>query len=230
MGEGGNGQFNTRIAAPEYRKAFAARGWDLMTLDPGEAAKRIAASAVRADLVAALDDWALHEPEPVLQNRLLEVARRAEPAPWTDALRSPAVRNDKSEVEKLAVDADPAGTSPRALGVLARLMMRHGLDPVPLLATVRAKHPADFELALLLGLWHTGNSKRRTRARSPNPTHHRHRGSGSGTKRAKRSARTRPPVRCGRSCTPSGSTWARRYVRHGRPAGGHRRGQTGHSA
>ncbi|QJW95457.1 tetratricopeptide repeat protein [Frigoriglobus tundricola] len=157
----GAGQFNARSAAPEYRAAFMVRGLDVATLDPVEAAQKIAASPVKAELVAALDDWAVHEPEPGLQNRLLEVARRADPAPWTDALRSPAVRSDKSEVEKLAAGADSADVPPTALAVLARLMVRHGLNPAPLLASARAKHPTDCELALLLGLWYSGATKGR---------------------------------------------------------------------
>ena len=72
---GGRGDFNTKIASPEYRKAFAERGLDLPTLAPAEAAKRIAASAVKADLVAAVDDWALYEPADMFRNRLLEIAR-----------------------------------------------------------------------------------------------------------------------------------------------------------
>ena len=60
---GGNGNFNEKIAAPAYRQAFAERALDLKTLDPAVSARRIAASAVKAELVAAVDDWALHEPE-----------------------------------------------------------------------------------------------------------------------------------------------------------------------
>jgi len=169
VAENGAGPFSARTAALEYRAAFMARGWDVATLDPVEAAHEIAASSVKAELVAALDDWALHEPEPGLQSRLLEVARRADPAPWTDALRSPAVWNDKAEVEKLAVGADSADAPPTALGVLARLMMRHGLNPVPLLTSARAKHPIDCELALLLGLWYSGTGKGRNESAITEP-------------------------------------------------------------
>src|SRR5262249_7558604 len=44
---GGNGDFNTKIASPEYRKAFAARALPLDTLDVAQAATRISASAVK---------------------------------------------------------------------------------------------------------------------------------------------------------------------------------------
>jgi len=47
---GGGAYYNTRIAPPEYRVAFANRGLDLTALAPAEAARRIAASAVKAEL------------------------------------------------------------------------------------------------------------------------------------------------------------------------------------
>jgi hypothetical protein len=61
------------------------------------------------------------------------VARRADPGPWTDRLRDPAVRNDRSAVEKLAEDADPARTSTATLSVLAQRMGELHLNPGPLL-------------------------------------------------------------------------------------------------
>ena len=54
----GKGHFNEKIASPAYRQAFAERDLNLTTLDPAVSARRIAASAVKAELVAAVDDWA----------------------------------------------------------------------------------------------------------------------------------------------------------------------------
>jgi tetratricopeptide (TPR) repeat protein len=150
-GEGRAGEFNKRIAAPAYRGEFARHGLDLLSLSPAAAAMRIAASAVKTELVAALDDWALHEPEPAVCERLLEVARQADPGPWTDRLRDPAVRNNPEGVKQLAADVDPAGASAANLSVLSELMVRQKVNPVPLLSKAYAAHPADFELAFLLG-------------------------------------------------------------------------------
>jgi predicted ribosomally synthesized peptide with SipW-like signal peptide len=156
----GRGKFNLKIAAPEYRRAFTERDLDLTTLGPAEAAQRIAASAVKAELVAAVDDWALHEPEPAVRDRLLDVARRADPGPWTDRLRDPAVRTDRAAVGKLADDLGRTGTSPATLTVLATLMWSEGLIPAPMLTAARTAYPAEFELAFALGLWYvkTGRS------------------------------------------------------------------------
>jgi tetratricopeptide (TPR) repeat protein len=157
--EENKGEFNTKIAPPEYRTAFAKYGLDFVSLAPVEAAKRVATSAVRADLVAAVDDWALYEPDPAVRARLLEIARRADPGPWTDRLRDPAVLGDRTAVAALARDAAPATTSPTALSALAEQMKRYGLNPVPLLAAARSQHPTNFELSFALGQWYGGSSK-----------------------------------------------------------------------
>jgi tetratricopeptide (TPR) repeat protein len=151
--EGAKGHFNTTIAAPEYRTAFAAHGLDLPKSDPAEAAKLIASSPIRVELVAAVDDWALYEPDDAVRDHLLVVARKADRGDWTDRLRDPAVWGDAGALKKLAAEADPAATSSAALSVLSNLMERKGLDPSPLLSAARAKHPTDFELAFVLGRW-----------------------------------------------------------------------------
>ncbi len=156
--EGGGGDFNTKIAPPEYRAAFAAFGLDLTVLAPIDAAGRVAASGVKADVVAAVDDWALYEPDVALRDRLLDVARRADPGPWTDRFRDPKVRADKSAVERLAVETDVKHVAPAALSALARLMRRRNLDSAPLLTAARAAYPGEFELAFSLGQRH-GDSK-----------------------------------------------------------------------
>jgi tetratricopeptide (TPR) repeat protein len=161
MQPGGKGAFNLKVAAPAYRRTFTERGLDLTRLDPAEAAKRIAVSGVKAELVAAVDDWALFEPAPAIRDRLLNVARRADPGPWTDRLRDRAVHSDRGALAKLARDADAARASPAALSVLAERMGRLGLDPAPRLIVARTVYPDDFGLAFTLALWHTSRGDER---------------------------------------------------------------------
>lgn len=150
----GDGDYNTKIAAPEYRQAFAEHGLDLTKLPPQEAVARIAGSGVKAEIVAAVDDWALYEPNEPLQMRLCEISRKADPGPWTDRLRNPVEWKDRDAVFRLAAKADPAHTSPAALSMLAEVMKRNRLDPSPLLTTARAAYPSEFDLAFALGQWH----------------------------------------------------------------------------
>ena len=156
---GGKGDFNTKIAAPEYRKAFAGFGLPFDTLEAAEAARRIAASPVKTELVAAMDDWALYETNERLRDRLLEIARKADPGSWTDRLRDPAVRRDAIAVVKLLAATDLATTPPAALSVLAAVMERQHLDPSPLLLAARAQYPTNFELAFTLGRWQSIHGK-----------------------------------------------------------------------
>ncbi len=155
---GGKGAADPKSAAPHYRAALAEYGLDLATLDPATAAKRIATSDLKIELVAAVDDWALWESDAGLRDRLLEVARRADPNAWTDRLRDASIWTDRAVVTKLAAEVDP-GAAPAAVCVLAELMQRHKLDLDPLLAAARAKHPTDFELSFTLAQWRARTRK-----------------------------------------------------------------------
>jgi tetratricopeptide (TPR) repeat protein len=156
---GGRGRLNTKSAPPAYRRTFAEHGLDLTSLPPADAARRLVASAVCAELVTAVDDWALYEPDTDLRDHLLEIARTADPGPWTGRLRDPAVWRDRRALVQLAGSADPATIPPALLGVLTELMKRNRLNPVPFLLAARTRYPADFELAFALGQWHAANSK-----------------------------------------------------------------------
>ncbi len=154
---GDGGEFNTDVAPPEYRKAFAECLVDLDTADVGEAAARIAASAIKENLVAALDDWAILETDEVTKRRLLDVTRRVEPGAWLDRVRDPAVWENADALQELAAEADAVNAPPAALNVLAWLMKRRDLIAHAFLTACRARHPADFELAFVHGQCHLEN-------------------------------------------------------------------------
>ncbi len=138
-------------ASGDFRRAFADAGFDLTGDDLAAAAARVAASPVRAELVAGLDDWASTEPDRALRARVLEVAKLADPGPWTDRLRDVAVRGDDAGVVALAAQADPAALTPAALVALARVMLDARLDPAPVLLRAHAAHPNDFRIVFHLG-------------------------------------------------------------------------------
>jgi len=146
-------RLETTSAPPAYRAAFAARGFDFAAGDPQALADRARASAVSRALVAALDDWAVHDPDAAVRDRLLAVLRKADPGPWLDAFRDPAARRNRMALGLLARSADPAAVPPAAVVALAELMEARGLDPGAVLAAAHARHPADYDLALQLGLW-----------------------------------------------------------------------------
>jgi tetratricopeptide (TPR) repeat protein len=151
VGTDGRGQFDTASAPPAYREAFRVAGYDLAAGDPADLAKRVRSSAVRQNLVDALDDWSLDEPDPVLVGRLLEVAGGADPGPWKERFRTSAVRADRAKLARLAEEADPAALSAVAVVTLAALMERQGADAAPLLTIALNHHPADFRVPFFLG-------------------------------------------------------------------------------
>src|SRR5947209_4100370 len=129
----GKGHFDELASPPAYRAAFRARELDVIDGDPADTGDRVRASGVRAWLVAALDDWALLEANAAARDRVLAVARRADPGPWLDRFRDPVLRAKAAEVWRLASEADPAAMSAGTLTALAGLMRNRGLDPKPIL-------------------------------------------------------------------------------------------------
>ena len=79
-------------ADAEYAAAFRAYGVDLDELDPTTAGQALAASPAAANLASALDQWAFLRRGRILRDpsgaeRLVAVARVADPDPWRNRLR-----------------------------------------------------------------------------------------------------------------------------------------------
>jgi hypothetical protein len=136
----------------EYPKAFRARGLDVLGGDPTAVAEAVATSPVHPELVAALDDWAALPLDEPTRSRVLAVLRRADPGPWLDRFRDPAVRADQMRLWWLARSADPAALRPATLAALAEVMGASGLDPGLLLLRALYAHPNDFHIPFQLGL------------------------------------------------------------------------------
>ncbi len=135
----------------EYPAAFAEAG---LVPAPGrqkEAALRITQSPIKDQLLAALDDWAYWEHRarhPDLAGRLLGIARRADPDPWRDKIRDPALLKNQQGVVKYAREAlrddeSLARLSPQMLNLVA-LRLPNGPTKTTWLRTAQALHPADF--------------------------------------------------------------------------------------
>ena len=110
-----------------YSEAFTGYGLDVEKLSPAEAADRIRASALRKELVVALDGWARYYPvesgkisrKGALAARLLEVAEKADDDAWARRLRSALQGNDQEEVKKLAESPEAKTASPSSCLLLA---------------------------------------------------------------------------------------------------------------
>jgi Flp pilus assembly protein TadD len=153
------GQFDKASAAREYEAAFRESGIGAETEAAEVVAERIRASAVREQLVAAVDDWALRVQEPERRAWLLAVARAADPDPWCDRFRDAAVWKDRAALVRLAREAKVNELSPQILIALGTQLRSHGADAVPLLTAAQRRFPSDFWLNSGLG-WASYEAKR----------------------------------------------------------------------
>jgi serine/threonine-protein kinase len=149
------GNFDNKTAESDYAAAFREAHLGEVGDDEAAVAARVRDSGVSGPLVAALDDWYVVTGEPS-RTWLLGVARLADPDPWRDRFRDPAVRGDHKALRALADEAlrddgkELGQLSPQALDALGELLGR-GADAVPLLRAAQRRYPDDFWLSLHLG-------------------------------------------------------------------------------
>ena len=136
--------FNNAQADREYQKTFRDAGLGAPPDDPDGAAGRVKASAVRAPLVAALDDWAVCSSDAVRRDWVLRVARGADPDAWRDRVRDPAAWGDVAVLAELARTAPVAEQPLPLLLALGERLDLSGGDGVGLLRLVQEHHPDDF--------------------------------------------------------------------------------------
>jgi serine/threonine-protein kinase len=132
-----------------YRELFRQRGLGSADEPPAVVAERVTTSAVRQQLLAALDDWARATSDRKSREWVLTVAQRADPQPWRDRLRDPAVWTDPKAMAERVRGVRATDLSPQAAVVLARLLP--DAQAVGLLKQTQQKHPGDFWVNFTLG-------------------------------------------------------------------------------
>ena len=122
-----------RIARSDalYAAAFREYGIDPLGSDVAEAGRQVASSAIGATLLAALDHWAGETGPWHLQfrpngERLLAVARAADPDPLLDRVRQPDLGSDPAALRKLAAEIDPDKLTPAAILRMVRILQELG--------------------------------------------------------------------------------------------------------
>jgi serine/threonine-protein kinase len=153
--------FDRVRADGEYARAFQDHGIDVDSLEPAQAAERIRAQAIRTELVAALDDWALlrrvtRKKSPEAWRRLLEIARLADPDPWRDPLRRALAESDKQTLAKLAEQKEVATLSAPTLILFGNTLAGLGdfRGAVQLLQQAQQRYPSDFWINFHLASFH----------------------------------------------------------------------------
>jgi serine/threonine protein kinase/tetratricopeptide (TPR) repeat protein len=146
--------FDADGAILHYTEAFRTYGLDLDELEPDQAAARIEVSAIREQLVAALDDWLLKLSQTGgNQQRLMAVLARADADAWRRQLRIAFVNREPEALRELARKANAARHPPADAVLLVKELLKLGdLGPaVEFLRLAQQEHPGDFWLNHELG-------------------------------------------------------------------------------
>jgi tetratricopeptide (TPR) repeat protein len=148
-------------AANAYAAAFRGHGLDLLADTPESCAARIQASRIREQLLAALDDWILVQPDATVRERLRAVAELADADVWRSRMRRAVVANDRRALEEMAARPEVADFPPTTAHLLGQALANAGAGAraVQVLTAAQLRHPQDFYINYRLGielLWGTG--------------------------------------------------------------------------
>jgi len=144
-------EFDQAQADRDYAGAFHAAGLGTEHEEAEVVAARVSASPARKALVGGLDDWVTCTRDRRRRAWLLQVALLADPDPWRNRARDPAVWEDRAKLTELTAAAPVEGQSLALLLALGHRLDLAGGDPRPFLVRVQREHPSDFWANYWLG-------------------------------------------------------------------------------
>jgi serine/threonine-protein kinase len=129
-----------------YAEAFAAYGLDLAGLSDAEAAAQLQTRSIRADLAAALDEWAGLQADDSQRRRLLGLAAAADPDPERGQLREALARGDVETLKRLARSDRMADLPVATAALLGRALgrLKAPVEAEAVLRRAQREHPSDF--------------------------------------------------------------------------------------
>jgi serine/threonine-protein kinase len=143
------GRFNLRRTVPLYKQAFRDYGIDVTALSEGEAADQVRNRSIRAQLLAALDEWWCASPAGADRDHLLRVATAADPEPdgLMNRLRQAVAREDSAAIRRLTAEGNLRNLTPATLSRLGWILGRTVRAPeeaVRVLTLAQEPYPGDF--------------------------------------------------------------------------------------
>jgi serine/threonine protein kinase/Tfp pilus assembly protein PilF len=139
---------NSSVADAAYEAVFDRYGVSITDNDPTEAALRMALSAIRESLVAALYDWAASLPKTASprRDRVIAIASAADADAWRRQLAGLLARPDRKALESLAHRAEATRQAPATVVLLARVLWQANATAttIELLQRAQELHPGDF--------------------------------------------------------------------------------------
>src|SRR5262249_50630592 len=137
-----------RRADPAYALAFQKHDLDMQALQPKEVAARIVGSAIREQIIAALDDWlyVLPNSERAKHQRLLEVVQLADDDVERRQIRTGG--QNRAALQRLAKRSETLAQPPATLVLLSNKLVRAdaAAEAVDLERRGQQLHPGDFWL------------------------------------------------------------------------------------
>jgi serine/threonine-protein kinase len=148
---------NSKHFEIEYETAFCDAGITKVADNAEIISTHVRNSAIKLQLLAALDTWSRITTDDDRRVWILEVARRADPDPWRDQFRQPQNWDDRAALETLASELLKdnqqllSRMSPEILVNFCTAMREAKADALPLLKASQKRHPNDFWLNTELG-------------------------------------------------------------------------------
>jgi tetratricopeptide (TPR) repeat protein len=142
-----DGNWQPTRVRDRYEAVFKRHGLEMLQGPVEALAERVRASPVRAEVLAALDDWTAHVADERAQRRLLELAWRVDPtSQWRKYLLEPGALRDRKRLLAVLAEAKGESLSPGTamfLGLLLGLGTAEGRE---LLEGACDRHRDDFWL------------------------------------------------------------------------------------
>ncbi len=140
------GRFDREASAAGYAVAFAEYGIDLRQGDAAAVAALVGERAIRVELAAALDDWAILTGNAAEGARLEAIARLADPDPLRGQVRAARVRKDVAALRELAGSPNARELPSATLVLLGLILAERGAveEARTLLRQAQQRHRDDF--------------------------------------------------------------------------------------
>jgi Flp pilus assembly protein TadD len=153
------GDWDSAGAEQAYRDTFRAWGLDVQGLEADEMARRVMGSAIREQLIAALDDWVSLKSALKVEGRerLLVIAQQADENELRRRIRAAREQKDRAELESLARRARTEDLPAPTLLLLGMALWETGsqVDSERVLEQGQHRYPGDLSLNLWLGMMAT---------------------------------------------------------------------------
>ena len=140
-----DGAYDDESAATAFAAAFGEYNLPVWELEPDEAARRIAASAIREQLLAGLVEWANVLADPAERKKMSMVLRSADQNPRRQQVWDALDHQDGVRLAELAQSAEALDQPPGRVVMLGSVLSKYDKPAaIKFLRQAQQRHPDDF--------------------------------------------------------------------------------------